>query len=109
MMMAAIVPDVGTKPLDLGPVAPYLDLVLVDLPPWSVPLSIEAKPVAILLQPQLVVVEFAFVGAEIACTTFLCKCDACRSQQQHQSQVPACSHPRLQNITRSNCSYLTRI
>lgn len=71
-VMTAIMPDIRTKPLDFRPVTPYLYLVLMDLPSWSALLAIQRKPVTILLQSQFVVVEFAFVGAEIACAAFLC-------------------------------------
>ncbi|HET6936715.1 MAG TPA: hypothetical protein VFI72_17860 [Candidatus Angelobacter sp.] len=70
--MTTIMPDIRTKPLDFRPVAPYLYLVLMDLPSWSTLLPIQSKPVTILLQSQFVVVEFSFVGAEIACAGFLC-------------------------------------
>lgn len=70
--MTTIMPDIRTKPLDFRPVTPYLYLVLMDLPPRRSLLAIKSKPVTVLLQSQFVVVEFAFVGAEIACAAFLC-------------------------------------
>lgn len=71
--MTTIMPDIRTKSLDFRPVPPYLDLVLVDLPARRSLLPIKRKPVTILLQSQFVVVEFAFVGAEIARAAVLCE------------------------------------